>query len=1015
MKRFLFSLTFLGRLHYLLILALALSPIAAASPSGEVAKSSPTVAEGPLTAAQALAAFQLEPGLKVELVAAEPDVVDPVAVCFDERGRLYVAENRGYPTGPGEGKAPVGTIALLEDADGNGLFKKKTLFAEGLTFPNGLLPWNGGLFVTCAPDLLYLKDTDGDGRADIRRVVFTGFATNKSTQLRVCYPTLGPDDWIYLSSGLSGGKIKSPDYPNHPVVDIERNDFRFKPDTDQFEAADGKGQFGMTFDEFGHRFTCMNRVHVQHIVLPSHYLKRNPNLAFSDTMQNVPENMINDLLKGDNRAARIFPISANITTADSHAGTFTAACGVMIYRGTALPAEYLNQVFACDPTGNLVHWDRLSPTGATFTARRARDGIEFLASPDTWFRPVFLANAPDGAIYLCDMYRKTIEHPEYLPQEIRKKADFESGKNQGRVWRVAGKTASRKIPPLEFANARASDLVKFLGHANGWHRDTAFRLLLERRDSSAVPELKAALLDGHASSAGKAVRALSLLDAFAALDEKTLMAALAFPHPGVRERALQLAEKYMDASPKVTSSVLNLADDSDARVRFQCALTLGSAPFPRDKDDVLPPPLLRGSEPLVNALARIANRDATDRWTRAAILSSTYGHAEALWDALIRELSRDSGDTSDLLGELGKMLAAHPPRFRLFNDTLRSPIDFDRKTAFLVGYADGLENRGKANTNFSQLKFLGMLSSDSRTASNLDQLFQQARANSVDDSQPVPRRLRAIGLLAHADGKDASTALFPLLEATQPTEIQIAAVRALIRPHHAGVIGEVLSAARWRSFTPPIRKAILSALLSRAEFLPSVLAALESGALLPSALDGNQRNQLLRSKDASARQRAESLFKHQQGGDRMKVYDEFKSVLQLKTKPENGRAMFKQNCASCHRLDREGIPVGPDLFGIRNQPKEAILLHVLVPDYEIAPGFAAYVIETKDGRTLSGLILSETTTSVTLRQAQGIEETILRTNIVSLLASNVSLMPQELEKTMSRQDLADLIAYLKGE
>src|SRR6059036_318361 len=174
---------------------------------------------GPLSPAESLAAFQLEPGLRIELVAAEPLVVDPVAMAFDEKGRLFVVENRGYPTGPGGDKPPAGVIALLEDTDGDGRFDKRTVFADGLTFPNGIMPWKGGFFVTCAPDLLYLKDTDGDGRADVRKVVFTGFSTSGSTQLRVSHPTLGLDNWVYLTSGLTGGKVISPDYPAHPPVE----------------------------------------------------------------------------------------------------------------------------------------------------------------------------------------------------------------------------------------------------------------------------------------------------------------------------------------------------------------------------------------------------------------------------------------------------------------------------------------------------------------------------------------------------------------------------------------------------------------------------------------------------------------------------------------------------------------------------------------------------------------------------------------------------------------------------
>ncbi len=336
--------------------------------------------------------------MTIELVAAEPTIESPVAMAFDERGRLYVAENRGYPTGPGEGQPPAGRIALLEDADGDGRFEKRTDFATGLTFPNGVMPWKGGLIVTCAPDVLYLKDTDGDGRADVRKVLFTGFSTSGSTQLRVSHPTLGLDNWVYLTSGLTGGNVVSPDFPDRLPIELKRTDFRFLPDGDQFEVADGGAQFGQTFDDWGRRFICYNRVQVQHVVLASRILKRNPHLAFSETVQNCPAEVVPEPLKGHGAGARLFPISSNVTTADSHAGTFTAACAVTIYRGTGLPDEYRGGAFSCDPTGNLIHFDRArASNAATFSAFRSRDETEFVASTDNWFRPVFLAHGPEGA------------------------------------------------------------------------------------------------------------------------------------------------------------------------------------------------------------------------------------------------------------------------------------------------------------------------------------------------------------------------------------------------------------------------------------------------------------------------------------------------------------------------------------------------------------------------------------------------------------------------------------------
>ncbi|PYI85199.1 MAG: hypothetical protein DME26_11575 [Verrucomicrobia bacterium] len=266
-------------------------------------------------------------------------------------------------------------------------------------------------------------------------------------------------------------------------------------------------------------------------------------------------------------------------------------------------------------------------------------------------------------------------------------------------------------------------------------------------------------------------------------------------------------------------------------------------------------------------------------------------------------------------------------------------------------------------------------------------------------------------MLAQANYERAGETLLSLVDAGPTSELAIAAVQGLGDFLNRDIAKFLLAPDRWRSYTPATREAVLSMLLSRPQHLSGLLEAIESGDLPAGTLDSTRRNQLMKHKDDAIRARAERLFKQMGTGDRMKIYEEFK----LKSVSSNGREVFKRLCANCHRFEREGIAVGPDLFDIRNQPKESILLHIIVPEYEILPTFAAYVVETKDGRTLTGLLAGETPTSVTLRQALGIEDTVLRSNIASLAASAVSLMPQELEKGMSRQEMADLLAYLKGE
>jgi putative membrane-bound dehydrogenase-like protein len=907
---------------------------------------------------------------------------------------------RDYPNGPAKGQPPEGRIRVLEDRDGDGRYEHSTVFADRLLFANGLMPWKGGVIVTAAPHIVYLKNTNGDGKADKRDVLYEGFAA-QNPQLRVSHPVLGVDNWVYVANGLRGGQAKRAGRPDTKPINLSGMDFRFDLVRDRHEAISGLGQFGNAFDDWGRRFVCDNRHHLRHVVFEDRYLRRNPFLAAPAVVEDISELDEGPLYSG----GKVYPISKNWTTSSLHVGRFTAACGVLIYRGNLLPAKYRGAAFTCEPTGNLVHQEILTPQGATFRSRPGRDKVEFLATPDDWCRPVSLAHGPDGALYVVDMYRAVIEHPEFMPPELQKRPDLTLGKDRGRIWRIVPEGHKHKPIRPRLSKATTAELVALLAHDDVWWRTTAQRLLLERQERAAVEPLRKLVASSDRPLAR--LHAVWLLESLGHLDKELVLALLRDPHPRVREHAVLLSERWLNLT-KMRSAVAALADDPDARLRYQVALTLGEW----NGDTTLLP------------LARIARAGGEDRWTRLAIASAVPRRAGALIGLLLREsgkLPRTTPGELAVLRELAAVVGARGDPVEVTQLVSRlhrldvpgsgsgSPEGERRQTTGLTGLADGMGRRNASLSMFAGV-FLGR--GGESASSKLAAMLERAAPRARDAARPTEERVAAVRLLAHAELTTAKQALPALLADGNPPEVRLAAVRALGTFDHSDFRDLLLKS--WRAYTPPLRREVTEALLRVPEGVKALLKAVDAGRVRPGDIDVQRTRQLLNHRVPEIRKQAEALLRDNLPADRKKVLQEYQAALKLKGDPQRGRTVFQKHCATCHRVAGIGVDVGPDIADTRTRTVEALLVDILNPNAAIDANYVNYTVVTKDGKTLTGLIAAETASSVTLRRAENQTETVLRQDIDTIQSSGVSLMPEGLEKSITVREMADLLDFLKN-
>ena len=977
-------------------LGFAIVIIAAGSGSAQ----EPKVSKGPLSTDDAMKSFVLaSPELKIELAAGEPEVIAPVAIAFDADGSMWVVEMRDYPYGPKPGtqEKPKSRIKRLFDHNHDGRFETATVFADELLFATGLVPWKDGVIVTLAGEIAFFADRNDDGKADFKEIWFQGFSQENS-QLRANHPTFGTDGFIYVANGLRGGTIvavKEEWRQKGQPVPLAGFDFRFNPLTGEYGAVSGHGQFGLCFDDYGNRFVCSNRNPVQHVVLEDHYAKRNPFFAIKSTIQDVAAFA---------EHSKLHPISESWTTSTLHANQFTAACGVTIYRGDGLPPENKGNAFTCDPTGNLVHRETLVPHGASFVSHPSDGEQEFLASTDTWFRPVNLAHGPDGALYVIDMYRAVIEHPDWMPAELKNRKDLNDGSDRGRIWRIKSDESilPQERPDHPLDKLTTPLLVQLLEHRNSWHRETAFRLLLERNREEVLDALKLNWKQNRLTRSR-----LPVLWMIRLLDPRLTPAVLAWSETDnrdarVREQVISVIGENLDEL--LPDDVVGLAgDETDERIRFRLALDLSGR-----------------SSDLVNerkALVRLLDRGVEDPWLRVAVGTMKSEPPEALITELLErwaKLPKPVAGGSELAEELSEIVGAQIEP-KVGRQLLAQLIAFmpagwgdetlDLAAAGIRGLGQGSARRG---SSFAAIR----AELNERDQELFGGLMQSLRQRAADPQTPAPRRLAAIRTLVFDDNPAVVPQLLDLSFSGNDVAIRLAALDALGSINDPQIAPKVLEA--FDAQTPQLRRAMLDLLLAQESHVAELLSALEKSQLKPSEVDPARQARLTKHRNKALSTRAEKLFASAIAPDRAAVLTKYQPSIEAKGNATNGRAIFEKNCVTCHRVANLGVNVGPDIGDTRDKTPAYLLTNILDPNRSVDANYFGFTLVTKQGKTYTGLVKSETAVSITMRMPEGKEETILRSDIDELKSSGQSLMPIGFEKTISPEQMTDLISFLKN-
>jgi putative membrane-bound dehydrogenase-like protein len=957
---------------------------------------------------EALEKMKAGDDLVVDLIASEPAVAQPTHISFDEHGRMWVSQYRQYPYPAGLkmisrdmyyrarfDKVPpppphqdkgADIITVHEDTHGDGVFDKHKIVLDGLNMANSALYGHGGIWVMNSPYLLFYPCADGGitptGDPEVRLAGF-GLEDTHSVSNGLAW---GPDGWLYGCQGSTvTSRITRPgiDPPNSPGVYFECcMVWRYHPEKKIYEifAEGGGNNFGLDFDAEGRVYSGHNGgvTHGWYFIPGGIYLKQDNNNGKYGP-------------GGNPYAFKSLPEMKSRTAIPR----FTH--NIVMFEGTAMPQQYIGRLFGADPLHNCLTASERYPLGASF---ETSDNEKPLASSDFTFRPVYLANAPDGALYIADFCEEYIAHGQNYQGQI--------DPTSGRIYRLRGKNTPLN-KDVNLADKTTAQLIETLHNPNRWHRQTAVRLLGQRHDAGAVAPLKALL---KTADLHPALEALWALHQMGALDEETAIAALAHPAAMVRAWAVRLMGDAGELPPRFAAALLkHIPAETDPEARCQMAATsrrLSAA---------------QGLAIVAELLRRDA--DAQDPFIPTLCWFTIESHCDADRDAVLAMLKEKSAWDSApmkqmILSFLMRRFAAkgsHADYLACARLLDMAPADEHRKI-LMSGFEAAF--KGRALPPLPEELVAAMAKSGSaspllRVRLGDRQAIEAALAVAGDAKGKYEDRLTSVTLFGEVKTPKAVPVLLGVARSDGKAELRKAALTALLLYEDDAIGGEV--AGFYGMLPADVRTAATNLLASRPAWSRDFLRLIETGRVKPADVPADIATRLRSQEDPHISALAKSLLplsKAPPKTARMAEVNRVRKIVESgASDPYKGEAIFMQRCATCHTLFFKGGKIGPNLTAYQRDDLGTMLISIIDPSAEIREGYQNFMLKTKDGRILSGFLSDNDAQIVALRGLDGQDVRVPRSNIAALKAMPQSIMPEGLLDGLGDQELRDFFAFLR--